>query len=504
MKRMDKYDQSCKGKIRLFHLVASMKLDILGAKNRTAMRLPLLIFLLIFIAQVRANSQSAPTALRGATLFDGNGNTMHNAVVIINNGILEAVGDQATSIPKNAEVVDVTGKYIMPGLVDAHVHFFQTGFFDARPDALDIRDSISYFDVCAFQESNPDRYYESYLRSGITAVYDVGGFTWSIGLQESAESNLNAPHVAAAGPLVTPVRPQNLTTFNTPGDNVIIHLSSEEQGRDIVRQNSALGATGIKIWLMKPDDADFMTRMAAIADEVKRHDNKLIVHATTLVEAKAALRFGAKLLVHSVADTLIDDEFIQLAKENDVIYTPTALVGAGYYNAYRAVAGIPLEINDPNHVVDSMTLGLLSRATNFRDFLGRDTETIDTRLTNFRKTLDVEELNMSHNMKTLHEAGIRLVVGTDCGNPGTLHGISIYDEMEAMQRAGISPADIIVMATRNGAMAMERADDFGTLENGKMADLIILEKDPSMDIKNVRSITHVMRGGLLRPVNEKF
>jgi len=464
------------------------------------MRLPLSIILLIVLAQFQAITQSSATVLKGATLFDGNGNTINNSIVVIKNGILEAVGDQSTPIPANATLMDVSGQYIMPGLVDAHVHFFQTGFFDSRPDALDIRDSISYFDVYAFQESNPERYYDSYLRSGITAVYDVGGFTWSIGFQKSAESNLSAPHVAAAGPLITPVPPQNLQTFNTPGDNVIIYLESEQQGRDIVRQNSALGATGIKIWSMAPDDEDFMMRMAAVADEVKRQDNKLIIHATTLVQAKSALRIGAKLLVHSVADTLIDEEFIRLAKENDVIYTPTAIVGYGYYNAYRAVAGIPLKMNDPNHIVDKLTLDLLSRATNFRDILKLDAEAINTWLASFRTTLEKEERNAFHNMKRLHEEGIRLVVGTDCGNPGTLHGISIYDELEAMQRSGISPLDLITMATRNGAMAMERADDFGTLEKGKMADLIILKKDPSQDIKNVRSISHVMRGGLLRSV----
>ena len=114
------------------------------------------------------------------------------------------------------------------------------------------------------------------------------------------------------------------------------------------------------------------------------------------------------------------------------------------------------------------------------------------------------EAMMAANLKRVYEAGIPIALSTDAGNPGTLHGISIYDELEAMQQAGISPTDIIPMATRNGALAMERADDFGTLEVGKMADLIVLEKDPSMDASNFRSITHVMRGGLIRPVNVPF
>jgi len=111
---------------------------------------------------------------------------------------------------------------------------------------------------------------------------------------------------------------------------------------------------------------------------------------------------------------------------------------------------------------------------------------------------------MSINLKKLYDNGVTIAVGTDAGNPGTLHGISIYDELEAMQSTGISANDLIMMATKNGAMAMNRIEDFGTLEKNKMADLIILDRDPSKDISNMRSITHVMRGGLLRPVNEPF
>jgi imidazolonepropionase-like amidohydrolase len=85
-----------------------------------------------------------------------------------------------------------------------------------------------------------------------------------------------------------------------------------------------------------------------------------------------------------------------------------------------------------------------------------------------------------------------------------LHGISIFNELEAMQRAGIPAADLLVMVTRNGAAAMERSGDLGTLEPGKKADLVVTEKDPAADIGNLRSLTHVMRAGILRPVTEDF
>lgn len=89
------------------------------------------------------------------------------------------------------------------------------------------------------------------------------------------------------------------------------------------------------------------------------------------------------------------------------------------------------------------------------------------------------------------------MTATDAGNPLTLHGPSIFSEMEAMQAAGLSASDIIVMATRNGAQAMGRLKEFGTLEAGKLADLLVLADDPRADVRAFRSLTHLMRGGRL-------
>jgi imidazolonepropionase-like amidohydrolase len=99
------------------------------------------------------------------------------------------------------------------------------------------------------------------------------------------------------------------------------------------------------------------------------------------------------------------------------------------------------------------------------------------------------------NVRRVHQAGIPVAVGTDAGNPLTLHGPSIYLEMEALQRAGLSPTEVIVAATRNGAVAMNRLADFGTVEAGKIADLLILDADPTADIRNMRRPSLIVRGG---------
>jgi len=440
--------------------------------------------------------------LTGATVFNGNGKTIRNSVVIIKDGKINEIGGKDLKIPDNAALVDLSGKYITPGLVDAHMHFAQTGFFDGRPDVVDIRDSVSFIALQTDLKANPNSYYEAYLRSGVTAVYDVGGFPWSIERQELAETNPNAPHIAAAGPLLSALPQERLDIFNTADDKQMVHLQSAKFGREAVRKYSDLGSTGIKVWGVPLADTTFMKGFKAVADEVKIQENKLIVHATSLDQAKEALRLGAKILVHSVENVAIDDEFIALAKANDVIYLPTLRVSRGYLNAFKSLKK-KMQIADPNNVVDKRAKVFLNTSTEFYSFFGAR-DNFDESMEAFEQRVNATEEIMAKNLKRLFEENITIAVATDAGNPGTFHGISIYDEMEAMQKAGIPAIEIITMGTKNGAMAMDRVEDFGILKKGMMADLIVLEEDPSKDIANMRSITHVMRGANLRPVSAKF
>ena len=459
------------------------------------------LFVLFSCLPSESGERDSTVVLQGATLFDGTGSeAIDNSVVVIREDRIACVGTaEECEIPEGGRRVDLSGKYITPGLIDAHVHFFQTGFFDSRPDALDLRDTYPYGEVAAYQKRNPQRYYDAYLCSGVTGVYDVGGFSWSIGFQESAEGNPRAPHVSASGPLLTPA---TMDLLNTPSDKTLVTIDSEETGREAVRYISSLGSTGIKLWQLDADSESYMNYVDAIADEAEKRDNQLIVHATTLAQARAAVEAGAELLVHSVSDTLLDRAFIEQTRKAGTIYTPTLIVGSGYMRAYRAAAGIaPYQISDPNGCVDTKTKELLKNASQFRDHPDF-TESFRKRLRNFDLQEDRVDETAAENLKKVYEAGIPIAVGTDAGNPGTLHGVSIYEELEAMQRAGIPAEELIVMATQNGAKAMQRFEDIGTLEAGKKADLIVLDKDPSTDIANMRTIERLMRDGLMRRVEE--
>jgi len=454
----------------------------------------------LMMACIGVHEESDITAIKGATIFDGNGDSIANGVIVTKAGVIDCIGEESScSIPSEAKVIDASGKYVTPGLVDAHMHFFQTAFFDSRPDALDLNETYPISEVTAYQRQNPQRYYDSYLCSGITAVYDVGGMSWSIDLQEEAEKNPKAPHVAAAGPLLTPA---SGAPFDLPSDKVLVHLNSEEAGVKTVQYLSDLGSTGIKFWQIRSNDAEYMSYIEAASAEIKKKGNQMIAHATTLDQAKAALKNGTRLLVHSVENTDVDEEFIRLAKENGTYYNPTLVVGSGYTVARRAAADIEaFKINDPNGCVDAKTRELMETASQFKDH-PRLTDNVKNRLRQYDSETDRVSEQQLRNLKRLYDEGVKIVVGTDAGNPGTLHGISIYEEMKAMQSAGIAPEDLIVMATKNGAESMRRGNDFGTLEKGKFANLIIMDSNPSEDISNMKTITHTMIKGKLMKVDE--
>jgi imidazolonepropionase-like amidohydrolase len=436
-----------------------------------------------------AGTPPAPVALVGGTLIDGTGRPpVSDAVVVVGRGRISCAGPRsACPIPAGVDTVDVPGLWVVPGLVDAHVHFSQTGWVDGRPDALDRRRDHPYEETIARLEREPERFFRSYLCSGVTAVFDVGGYPWTFGLTHRAQRDWLAPHVAAAGPLLSTVERRIL---NLPDAQQILHVRSDTAARAAVAAHVARGASAVKIWYIVPAGADTAALQAVVraaAEETHRRGARLIVHATGLWQAKDALRAGADVLVHGVSDRPVDQEFLDLARSRNVVYTPTLTVTDGY----RQVAARMFEPHYPLECVDSLTL-LKARAT---DTVPATLSAADLNLRAERVRSDLATGRA--NLAAVFRAGVTVAMGTDAGNPLTLHGPSVYWEMEVMQDAGLSPMDVLVAATQGGARAMGADSALGTLEAGKHADLVVLGADPTADIRNARQVRYVMRGGAL-------
>jgi imidazolonepropionase-like amidohydrolase len=437
-----------------------------------------------------------PRAITGATVIDGRGGApMPNTTIVLRDGKIDCIG---CPVPDGVTAIDAHGMFVTPGLIDAHVHFSQTGWADGRPDALDLRASHPYDKTEAELKANPERYAKSYVCSGVTSVFDVGGYAWTLKLEERFANNTMAPNIHAAGPLLSTLD----HWLNLPAERQFIHLTDEASAKTGVDYLTSQGARAIKVWyIVRPPDLPVEKSepgVVAAAAAAKAHNVPLIVHATGLTEAKAALRAGAKVLVHSVEDLPIDDEFLSLAKQNNTILIPTLTVLGGYMRMFQAVVDRkPPVIDDPNHCIDKSTIAKVN-----------ETATVDPKLMTAERLARAQTRAangakiMADNLHRLMAAGIPIATGTDAGNPLTLHGPAIYAEMDQMQADGMTPMQVIKSSTLIAARAMGLESRVGTIEKGNDADLVILSADPTNDVANFRRVKYVVHAGVIRTIDE--
>ena len=437
-----------------------------------------------------------PRAIVGATLVDGTGAApVPDATVVLRDGKIDCAG--RCVIPAGVTVLDGRGMWITPGLVDAHVHFSQTGWADGRPDALDVRDKHPYEKVEADLKEHPERFFRSQLCSGVTSVFDVGGYAWTVSMAHREREDTHAPRVAAAGPLLSTLD----HWLNLPGEKQLVFIADADAARKTVRYLASLGSDAVKVWyIVTPEHKveDSAPAVLAAGEEAQKAKLPLIVHATGLAEAKVALRAGARVLVHSVIDLPVDDEFLALAKKNGTFYCPTLTVFGGYARMAQAVLSKrPPEIDDPNGCVDAGTRAKVAESARVAAPEGYG----ETATRGAARVAHVREI-AGPNLKRVADAGIPIAMGTDAGNPLTLHGPSVYAEMEAMQAAGMTPMQVLVASTRGGASAMGVEKETGTVEKGKSADIVLLAGDPTADVANFRKVRYVVRGGVVRSIDE--
>src|SRR5215218_10407893 len=342
-------------------------------------------------------------ALTHATVIDGTGAPpRRDATVVMRGGKVECVGD--CRLAPDVEVVDARGRWIVPGLIDAHVHFSQTGWADGRPDALDVRDRHPYEEVVAGLRANPERFGRSLLCSGVTAAFDVGGYPWTVSLSGLFEPRTDVPRVAAAGPLLSTVD----HWLNLPGERQFVHITDPDSARAGARYLKAQGSDAVKVWFIRTQDVsleEMSISVRAAGEEARRLGIPLIVHATGLLEAKEALRAGAKLLVHSVDDLPVDQEFLDLARSAGTVYCPTLTVMRGYEQLMGGVLRRQAPaFEDPNGCVDAATRANIAETAQVTPKPGD--EVTEQMFERFSQRNAGERRTTAANLKKILEAGI--------------------------------------------------------------------------------------------------
>jgi len=423
----------------------------------------------------------------GAVIIDGTGAPpIEDGVILVEDGRITAIAPKTgVEIPEAAERVDISGKWIIPGLIDAHIHFFQSGGLFTRPDIIDLRGIRPYEEEIRRIREDIDETFARYIASGVTGVVDVGGPFWNFAVRAHARKTRMAPHVAVAGPLIATVAPPEIEADDPP----IVHVETPAEARAEVRRQLAQEPDLIKIWFVYPEDdiGPDMAWVRAAIEEAHAGGVRVVAHGTQLRVARALVEAGVDILAHSVMGDPVDDALLAAMKRRDVVYITTFAVYEGYEEVFSlspALSDIERRLGDPDVIESWGRLETLPEDLVPRWAYEREPRPLDPTL--------------GPNLQRVHEARITVAAGSDAGNIGTPHGPALHRELELMvTEGGLSPMDALIAATRGSAKVMGREDDLGTLEPGKRADFVVLDADPLADIRNTRRIHRVVKGGMV-------
>jgi imidazolonepropionase-like amidohydrolase len=456
--------------------------------------------LVLALSLVTAALRAEKISLVGATVINpADGKVLPNATVVIEGDKIERVAMGKQDAAALGRQVSCVGKFILPGYIDTHVHFFQSADLFTRPDGADLNSVRPYKDEVAWVKSHVDDVFERYIRSGITSVVDVGGPMWNFEVRKRANATAKAPRVAVAGPLISSVSREKLDL----GDPPIVKIDTPDQAREFVRKLAEEKPDLVKIWYIvdqdHPVDA-FRPVVRATIEESHAHKVRVAVHATELETARASVEEGADVLVHSVTDKRVDDAFVKLLQDRHVILCPTLVVFERYGRTFSHQLNLtPEEENWGNpEVIASLDVTKIPEdklPQRVKDALADPKAALDK----INKTYAVA----LPNLKKLEDAGVTIAAGTDAGNIGTIHGPALFREFQLMKRAGLTPMQILQCATANAAKLFggQTGTHIGKIENGHFADLVILKSNPLEDIKNASDIDTVIKNGVVYPAD---
>jgi imidazolonepropionase-like amidohydrolase len=456
-----------------------------------------LVTLIIIISFItRTNCQ---TYIRNVNVVDvENKKILSGYDVLSMNGKITYIGkDKKLKLPGNIKVIDGTGKYLVPGYTDAHVHFFQTGGIYTRPDAIDLRKYKSHEDELKWAHEHMKDFLALYLKAGITQVVDVGATAEFLKQRDSFTTKNNSPLIYMTGPLLTTYVPE--VYKNAKQDVTFSMMTNEADTRKGVTDQLPYKPDFIKIWYIVLDSnvergAKANQELVKFAvDESHKHNLRVAVHATERISAQLAVEAGADYLVHSVDDEILSDSFVQLLKSHNTVLCPTLVVGTNYGKVLSGnykFTDDELRLSDPEQVATiksypkpDTTLGNgIIKRINKGTYFAR------------RKTADSIS---AVNLKKLVDAGVTIATGTDAGNMGTQHAGSYYNELQAMADAGLTMWQLLTASTVNGAKAIGKEKEWGSISEGKVANMLLLNYDPLKGLDNWKKIEAVINKGLV-------
>jgi imidazolonepropionase-like amidohydrolase len=399
-------------------------------------------------------------------LIDGNGGPpISDSVVIVAGSRIRATGPRANvPIPSGSEKINGSGKFIVPGLIDLHVH----------PGA---RGGPVYVGADHTGE-RIERNLNAYLYFGVTSVRSMGTDKDAAFAVRKAERD---------GALVTTRLFTAGKGFTAPGGpptqevgHIVNEPASPEEARRQVAELAAQHVDAIKVWV----DGDLAHKIKrpvieAILDEARKYSIPVTAHIATLADTRHLVDNGAAGFLHMVRDTEdIPDDFMVRLRSLRIVFAPTLVRQelAWLYTEH------PELLDDPEvaRSVEADRIEGVRSAARGAHASAAERE---------------EYARAMRNTRKFAAAGIPIGVGSDGGSASDFPGLMTHREMALLAEAGLAPMEVITAATRNGALALGKLDELGTIEPGKRADLVLVGANPLEDVRNLRKIERVMLDG---------
>ncbi len=402
-------------------------------------------------------AQEKPIAIVHARIIDGiGGPPTEDGTVILRGSKIEYAGPSgAAAIPGDAQIMDARGKSVMPGLADMHVHL-QGGW-----------DGISV-DLLGYQ-----RYLNAMLYSGITTLLDTGNYQpWVLQLrQEVAGGRLLGPRIYCTGAMIDASDPA--------WPDLAYALSSRAQIPEFVQRDKRANIDLIKGY------ANLSDRMLRhLVEEAHKEKMRVVIDQWERNGSPDLVRTGIDGFAHAPTRKMPADD-IQLIRDREVFVITTLVVEE--YSGRRRLAD--LRFLDEPLIAGTTPPWFLTelRAEAMRTLSEAEKKDAEKSAAGFDE--------MKRNVKKLLDAGVLLAAGTDAPYPGVFQGEAIHHELELLVEAGMTPLQAIRTATFNAAQIMHAEQEWGSLQTGRLANLVIVAGNPAARISDTRKIETVILNG---------
>ena len=442
---------------------------MMGQRPNRAATCALSLLLILAGAQIGSATQQRPDklALVGGMLLDGYETPpIHHAAVVIEGNRITAAGPASEiEIPADARVIDTSGRTMLPGLIDLHVHLMILGhgeYSEWWPILEERKEEMMAISA------------KQLLMAGVTTAVDLGAPLEILNVRDRInDGQIPGPRMLVSGPWITRAGRQYPSSFQR-------RISSPEEAAEATRDLIEAGVDLIKTWAgMTEED------IRAVVDVAHRHDIQVHSHLYSPAALWAAIRAGTDVIQHAGSGgnpPYSEDLLMEIAHRG----IPVVQTIAHRIWIYPATLEFPERLKDPRLKEDFPRDLYEEIQRSFEDF----------HRNSYFRTTPRQIRNSKIAARQFIEARVRMAMGTDSGSPMNFHTEAAWREISALVDSGMTPLEAISAATKTGAEVVGRGRDLGTIEPGKLADIIVVNGNPLFDINALGYVEHVIKGGV--------